>query len=47
MRPCFKSYLSYKFAWPETMCDQAKMILASYRVQRLPEKNISSPVVYL
>ena len=26
--PCFKSYLSYKFDWPEMMRDQAKMNLA-------------------
>ena len=35
MAPCFKSYLSYKFEWPETVRDQAKMNLASHRVWRL------------
>ena len=35
MVPCFKSYLSYKFEWPETVRDQAKMNLASHRVWRL------------
>ena len=35
MGPCFKSYLSYKFEWPETVRDQAKMNLASHRVWRL------------
>ena len=43
MGPCFKSYLSYKFAWPETMPDQAKMVLASHRVQILPEKKYFKP----
>ena len=38
MGPCFKSYLSYTFAWPVTMRDQAKMILAGHHVQRLPQK---------
>ena len=37
MDPCFKSYLSYKIDQPETICDQAKMNLAS-RVQRLSGK---------
>ena len=35
MGPCFKSYLSYKFEWPETVRDQAKMNLVSHRVWRL------------
>ena len=35
MGPCFKSYLSYKLKWPETMRDQAKMNLASHCVWRL------------
>ena len=35
MGPCFKSYLSYKFEWTETVRDQAKMNLVSHRVWRL------------
>ena len=35
MGPCFKSHLSYKFEWPETVRDQAKMNLASHSVWRL------------
>ena len=30
---CFKSYSSYKFDWPETIRDQAKMNVASHDVQ--------------
>ena len=32
MGPCFKTYLSYKLDWPETVRDRAKMNLASHRV---------------
>ena len=46
MGPCFESYLPYRFALPEMICDQAKMNLASHRVQRL-SGNYSSPAVLL
>ena len=31
----FKSYLSNKFHWPETVCDRGKINLAGHAVQRL------------
>ena len=36
MGPCFKSYLSYKFDRPETICDPAKMNLPGHHVWTLP-----------
>ena len=45
--PVFRVIYLINLPWPETMRDQAKMILAGHCVQILPEKNISSPVVYL
>ena len=45
MGPCFKSYISYKFEWPETVRDQATMNLASHRVWRVSSEIISSPVL--
>ena len=33
---CFKSYLSNKFDWPETICDRGKINLAGHGVHRLP-----------